>query len=264
MGGVHSEAMPWRLRCSREFFPFRTSGLDLEESLGDGEPAQLENAGEKGEWADMPFADVNRSKKAVWRLIAIYTLAIFNCLLMAMWYSDLTRVDKHYSGTLTFAGGATDCMRSRCFLDEFSLTHFGHGFVLLYSLVIVPLRCCSSQSSTGFDWLGLQAIVAVEVLWELLENSEVVIAAFRQSGPNDAEYYGDSLVNSMGDQLACWAGYFCMERIRMTFSARIAVASGIIYFFVSELVLYFWICDGFLILWLNLVFPGSITCTAQR
>jgi len=239
-----------------QFIAVRNSELDSAEQL-----TQFDNAREMGKGADMHAAEANKS--CVRRRVTTYILVLFNCALMAMWFINLTRIDdEHYHGPLKFAGGVTDCMRSRCFLDEFSLTHFGHGFVLLYSLAVLPLRCCSSRSPTGFDWLGFHVIVTLEVLWELFENSEFIVEAFRQSGPNDAEYSGDSLINSLGDQLVCCVGYVCMECIRLAFCGRIALATGIVYFLVSEVVLYFWICDGFLILWLNLVLPGSITCTA--
>jgi len=238
-----------------QFFALRNFGLGSDVAF-----TQIDNTANNG---DCPGnLDAEASNNQVRTNITNYILVLFNCVLMIVWVIELGMIDnEHYYGRLTFAGGVSECYRSRCFLDEFSLTHFSHGFVLLYYLAIVPLRCCSSRSFARFDWLGFHGIVTLQILWELLENSEVIVAAFRRSGPNDADYYGDSLINSIGDQLVCWAGYACMECIRLAFSERIAMAIGIVYFLVSEVILYFWICDGFLILWLNLFIPGSVTCT---
>jgi len=75
------------------------------------------------------------------------------------------------------------------------VTHFGHGIVL-YGLAkivfVVPM----------LDLLSI--VVIVETLWESVENRNWMIRLFRAGG--DKNYFGDSILNSAGDVVACIAG----------------------------------------------------------
>ena len=57
-------------------------------------------------------------------------------------------------------------------------------------------------------WLSARALmaVAVEVLWEIVENTNTVIEAYRES-TIALNYVGDSIANSLGDVAAFALGY---------------------------------------------------------
>merc|ERR1712228_992636 len=99
----------------------------------------------------------------------------------------------------------------------------------------------------------------IEVGWEIFENTAAVIDAFRKSGPNSAAYHGDSGLNSCGDILCCLLGYVVMENIRVCSFKKcgnvLAVIVGAIYVVVMSVVLYYWICDSLIIMWINIFHP---------
>lgn len=84
---------------------------------------------------------------------------------------------------------------SQAWIDEWSITHVGHGIVLFGIMkAIFP--------STSYETLGF--VIAAEALWESFENRNWVISMFRRAG--DKNYFGDSVANSAGDLLACTIG----------------------------------------------------------
>ena len=80
-------------------------------------------------------------------------------------------------------------------VDGWTFTHIGHGLVLFgLAKMLLPWP----------DYELVAAVVIVEALWESFENRNWVINFFRAGG--DKDYYGDSIVNSICDILACTAG----------------------------------------------------------
>merc|ERR1712232_3951 len=102
------------------------------------------------------------------------------------------------------------------------------------------------------------------VSWEIFENTKFVIHQFRSSGPNSADYAGDSGLNSCGDILCCMLGYVAMECIRVrSFKKcgnKLAVIVGAVYVVVMTIILYYWICDNLIIMWINIIKPNTIVC----
>lgn len=88
---------------------------------------------------------------------------------------------------------------SQHLLDPYSLSHALHGILFF-----------------GFFWLfrkrmSLQwrfvAATAVEVAWELMENSPIIINRYR-AATISLGYEGDSIVNSVGDVLSFMLGFY--------------------------------------------------------
>jgi hypothetical protein len=87
---------------------------------------------------------------------------------------------------------------SQHLFDWYSLTHVLHGLWLYV-----------------FGWLLLRRwpvaarlilAVALEAGWEIIENTSFVIERYR-AGTISLDYYGDSIVNSVGDSIAMIAGF---------------------------------------------------------
>ena len=88
--------------------------------------------------------------------------------------------------------------------------------------------------------------VALESGWEILENTDMVIQRYR-TATMALGYYGDSVVNSVGDILACALGFMLASRL----PARLTVALTI----ALEVILTVWIRDGLLLNVIMLVHP---------
>lgn len=80
-------------------------------------------------------------------------------------------------------------------MDGWAITHVGHGMVL-YGIAKMVFTAPMNQL--------LAMVIAVEALWESLENRDWVIRWFRQGG--DKDYFGDSIANSCCDIAACAVG----------------------------------------------------------
>jgi len=93
---------------------------------------------------------------------------------------------------------------SQHLVDPYAFTHFLHG-MLFYAFFRFAL---------GARWPVLRALLAlgVELAWELGENTNTVINAYRESTIS-LNYYGDTILNSLGDVLAFALGYVAARRI---------------------------------------------------
>jgi hypothetical protein len=98
--------------------------------------------------------------------------------------------------------------------DPYSFSHLLHG-LLFYAL----LRPFAGRLGPG---VRLVLAVAVEALWEVAENSEVVIQRYRRA-TLALGYAGDSLVNSLGDVACCVLGYLIAARIPARWSVALFV-----------------------------------------
>lgn len=127
---------------------------------------------------------------------------------------------------------------SQHLLDPYSFTHALHGFVFWWAL---------SRWSKGErrEWL-LPGAVAIEVAWEIFENSPFVIERYR-AATAALGYSGDSIPNSLGDIVCCWLGFVVARRVGW----RAAVAI----FAATEVVLLVWIRDSLLLNVLMLLYP---------
>jgi hypothetical protein len=65
--------------------------------------------------------------------------------------------------------------------------------------------------------------MAVEVSWEIFENTDFVINRYREATIS-LDYYGDSVINSVADVLACVLGFMLAARLPVW--AIVALAIG--------------------------------------
>ena len=127
---------------------------------------------------------------------------------------------------------------SQHLLDPYTLTHVLHG-VMFFWLVNLLFR------RMKFVWQFFLAI-AIEAVWEVLENTNAVIEHYRQNTAS-LDYFGDSIFNSVGDLFACAAGFYI--------AYKLGWKRSLIFFLLTEIVLLVWIRDSLLLNILMLIYP---------
>src|SRR5262245_66666832 len=97
-----------------------------------------------------------------------------------------------------WVGNVQSDQNSQQMSDPYTFSHVVHG-ALFYGLTHLAMPGAS---------VGARAIAAVtvEAAWEAYENTDTVINRYR-AGTIALGYYGDSVLNSMSDIVACLIGF---------------------------------------------------------
>lgn len=134
-------------------------------------------------------------------------------------------------------GDAWSDQNSQHWTDPYSFSHLLHGvlfFGLLYKL------------SAKLSWMWRFNIsVLLEALWELVENSSIIINRYRDAGA--LGYTGDSIINSMGDLFYCGLGFVVANYLGFT--------KSVILFLLVEIGLMLTIRDSLIINVIMLIHP---------
>lgn len=102
-------------------------------------------------------------------------------------------------GHFGFWSGETQSQfNSQRLFDAYSFTHIIHGIGFYFLLSIFARRLPVRYR--------LIIAVVVEVAWELLENTDMVINRYRAETLS-LNYYGDSVLNSMSDMVVALIGF---------------------------------------------------------
>lgn len=125
-------------------------------------------------------------------------------------------------------------------IDPYTFTHILHG-VILCGLVYLP-------SSGMLRRYGLAISLVLEACWEVLENSPFIIERYREATIS-LDYFGDSIINSLFDIVACGFGYLLARRLGWKWSIVLVVA--------TECLLLVWIRDSLLLNIIMLVAPND-------
>lgn len=127
---------------------------------------------------------------------------------------------------------------SQHFLDPYTFTHVLHGVMFFWLAKLLFPRLSSA-------WQFFISIF-VEAAWEVLENTNYIIDKYRENTAS-LDYFGDSILNSVGDLLACALGLWI--------AFKLGWWKSLIFFLLVEIVLLLWIRDGLLLNILMLIYP---------
>jgi hypothetical protein len=108
---------------------------------------------------------------------------------------------------------------SQHFLDPYSFSHVLHGLLFFAALCLLPKRVP----------IHVRFLIAltIEGLWEILENSPIIIERYR-AATISLDYYGDSIANSISDMLACAIGFWIAASLRWWWSVAVFCAVEIV------------------------------------
>ncbi len=129
-----------------------------------------------------------------------------------------------------FEGDIWSAAQSQRVADPYSVTHLVHGF-LFYGLLFLVAR---RQPVTT----RLLAAITLEAIWEILENSPIVIDRYRAVTIAQG-YIGDSILNSVSDIVMAAVGFLMAWRLPVLVSLALVVVAELLmaYFYRDNLTL---------------------------
>jgi hypothetical protein len=127
---------------------------------------------------------------------------------------------------------------SQHFIDPYTFTHVLHG-ILQFWLISLVFR------KMPLAW-RLALTLFIEGSWEVVENTSAVIERYR-AATISLNYYGDSILNSLSDAIACAVGFVLAYKLKFWRSLAL--------FLLTEIILIFWIRDSLLLNIIMLIYP---------
>jgi hypothetical protein len=146
-----------------------------------------------------------------------------------------------------WSGNVESEHNSQYLFDPYSFSHVTHG-VLLYGLLWLTARKLPTRAR-------ILIAIAIECAWEVIENTDMVINRYR-AATISLHYYGDSIMNSMCDILACIAGLMLASLL----PARVSI----VFVVLLEVMLTLWIHDNLALNILMLIHPVQVIRTWQN
>lgn len=148
----------------------------------------------------------------------------------------VTGIVEHCLGRLTwgpdgrfglFSSDVWSSEQSQRVMDPYSPSHFIHG-ILFYGLLWLAARRLPLR-------YRLVAALAIEAVWEMLENSPIIINRYR-AVTISLGYEGDSILNSLSDIAFAGLGFW--------FALRQRVRVSVVTIVVLELATLWWVRDN--------------------
>jgi hypothetical protein len=169
--------------------------------------------------------------------IAVLVVALGAALLLAMGRPPVYQ----HGPVRLWSGNVQSDQNSQQLADPYTLTHVTHGVLLFWlaGLVRPPL-------ATG---TRVVLAVALECAWEVFENTDLVIQRYRAATVS-LGYYGDSVLNTVGDILAAAVGCLLAAWLPVWL-----LALGVV---LLEVILAVWIRDNLTLNMLMLLRPVEV------
>ncbi len=145
-----------------------------------------------------------------------------------------------------WSGNVLSSENSQQLADWYSFSHIIHGFIFYYLAKLLFPR-------TSWQTRLLIAI-GVEVSWEVLENTPMLIEHYRQQALAQG-YVGDSILNSASDTLMMIGGFLLARKLPVW--AILAFAIGM------EVFVGYFIHDNLTLNVINLIYPLEFLHTWQ-
>ena len=153
---------------------------------------------------------------------------------------SLGRVPFYENGPVAlWSSNVNSDQNSQQFADIYTFTHLIHGLVFYFFLWFFFREKLSPGAR-------LALAVGIECAWEIIENTDFVIQRYREATIS-LDYYGDSVLNSLGDILACFLGFIAARKF--------PVWASIAFIILSELALLFFIKDNLTLNIIMLLYP---------
>jgi hypothetical protein len=147
------------------------------------------------------------------------------CILIGLALILLSGIILHFMGQVTICkcgyvklwhGVTVSSENSQHISDWYTFSHVIHGFVFYFLLWLI------FRKRLPLGALFVMA-VAIEAGWELLENTDLIINRYRETTIS-LDYYGDSVLNSMCDQLAMAFGFWLAWKLPVGATVLLAVS----------------------------------------
>lgn len=119
-------------------------------------------------------------------------------------------------GTINlWEGDVNSSGNSQQLTDWYSFSHLIYGFGLYAVFWLIGRRW-------PMGWRFLAAL-AIEIFWELIENSSFVIERYRVATIS-LDYYGDSILNSVSDTVTAVIGFWLARFLPVAVTVMLAIA----------------------------------------
>jgi hypothetical protein len=165
-------------------------------------------------WAGRRYV---RRRASVWTrdvVTAVAIVATTATLELAMGRSAVYR----HGPVRLWVGDVNSDQNSQQLADPYAFSHVIHG-AIFYGLTHLTMGPASA---------GARIVVAltIEGAWEAYENTDTVINRYR-AATIALGYYGDSILNSMADIVACLIGFVLASRARWWWTVSWVVATEV-------------------------------------